>query len=116
MINNNLTLNKPLTVSVLQQFVSALVAKTQLKQELIINLPVDNCQKGIITNCIKYETFDKCTACNSGYLLSQDGTTCDRFPEEPLANCQIYSSATVCSKCVNGAYRDTNNACVIGTV
>ena len=115
-INNNLTLNKPITHSVLQQFVSALVAKTQLKTELIIDLPVDNCQKGIVANCAVHEFADKCLTCAVGYLKTEDGKDCHRFPEEPVANCQVYSTATSCLTCVNGAYRDTNNNCVSSTV
>ena len=115
-INQNFGLIQTMTTNTLQTFVSSYVAKTVNSSLVVANTPVENCQKGVVVNCAVHQTFDTCKTCNSGFMITEDAKSCLRFPEEPILNCQIYSTATSCLKCINGTHRDVNSNCVPSTI
>ena len=73
-----------------------------------------NCQKTTVRNCATFETFDKCSKCANGYHLVEEGKKCVLYPQEPIKNCHVYSDATTCLTCVNGAYKSSDK-CLAST-
>ena len=56
------------------------------------------CRKVIVENCEKYLAFNKCGECADGYYLNTDNE-CVVFPEEPIENCEVYTTPTTCISC-----------------
>ena len=62
------------------------------------------CETALASNCLTFETgLNKCTACNAGYFIT-DENLCVAYPDEKLANCKDYSSATNCINCISAHY------------
>ncbi len=58
------------------------------------------CQKTQVSYCYKFETFNTCKECFSGYYLSAG--KCMRNPIDSVPYCDEYVSLTECSRCING--------------
>ena len=65
------------------------------------------CQKHDVTNCSVFETFDKCTTCNSMYMVTPE-FKCQYYPEDPIAHCAKYSNATTCTECLSTHFLSGN--------
>ena len=68
------------------------------------------CEKTALTNCVEYETFDKCKVCAVGHFLSET-KTCTEFPLPVISNCQRYSSNTNCIQCANQFFLKNSSTC-----
>ena len=73
---------------------------------LLVNANLNNCKKATVPNCAEFETFDKCSACKAGYLLTNNGTKCAFLPQEPIQNCLVYADATTCTTCAFRSFKD----------
>lgn len=56
------------------------------------------CPNTTVAHCVKFETFNKCSQCSPGYFINKNGI-CEENPQDPIPNCELYSSLTTCIKC-----------------
>jgi hypothetical protein len=75
---------------------------------------ISECKRVTVTGCDKYLSFDKCKSCQEGHFLTVD-YRCLPYPLDRIDNCQEYSSASICKKCINTFYL-TGNKCHSSTV
>ncbi len=68
--------------------------------------PEPICEKKEVSNCEKYQNFNDCELCNSGYYLKEK--KCYGFPKPQIHNCNEYTSETICSECVQGFFLKSN--------
>ena len=62
------------------------------------------CETALASNCLSFDAgVNVCNACNAGYFITE-AKLCEQYPEEPIANCQDYSSVTTCIRCIAGHY------------
>ena len=101
-LNSEVTVNSSLNNSIASGGYSSPIMNTVNTQSV--------CQAEDVTNCTTFETFDKCSVCDSLYMLTPE-KKCLYYPEDPIANCAIYSDNVTCTKCKDTHYLQTN-ACV----
>ena len=69
------------------------------------------CQAVRVQNCVDFESASKCRQCAPNYFLTEK-KGCHLNPSEAIPNCQIYSSQSVCERCMNGFQMESPNVCV----
>ena len=69
------------------------------------NVAQNACQVQSTKYCNLFDQgTNTCTTCSSGYYLDATNANCIVFPDEPIENCQTYTSVNTCSVCVAGYY------------
>ena len=62
------------------------------------------CETALASNCATFDAgVNVCNACVAGYYITE-AKLCEKYPEEPIANCKDYSAVDKCIKCISGHY------------
>lgn len=62
------------------------------------------CETALASNCASFDAgVNVCNACVAGYYITE-AKLCEKYPEEPIANCKDYSAVDKCIKCISGHY------------
>jgi hypothetical protein len=73
------------------------------------------CLKKSINNCKEFFDFDKCKTCEDNFILTPD-FNCLEYPHPRIQNCIEYSTKTLCSKCSNKFYLETDNSACLESI
>jgi hypothetical protein len=68
--------------------------------------PDDVCLPSV-TNCQRFNYFNDCSSCVTGYFVGTDGG-CIKNPLTKIPNCLQYRTATECITCIKGYYLNAN--------
>ena len=62
------------------------------------------CETALASNCATFDAgVNVCNACVAGYYITE-AKLCEKYPEEPIANCKDYSAVDKCIKCISAHY------------
>ena len=101
-LNSSITVNSGLK-SALAMGTQSMVMMTSTNSNTV-------CEKKNSKNCATFETYNTCSACSTGYMVTPE-KGCVHYPEDPIANCSKYSTMTTCVECTNAEYYLLNNKC-----